>query len=84
MPLIYGEGRKAFMRLQLEIFKKSGDDSIYAWTAPLDRSGLLATWLTASADCSDVVQIVLPEDPHPWLPPQMASIGQRSMNLHKK
>jgi hypothetical protein len=31
MPLIYGEGSKAFMRLQLEIIKVSDDDSIFAW-----------------------------------------------------
>ncbi|KAI4112462.1 MAG: hypothetical protein LQ338_008310, partial [Usnochroma carphineum] len=31
MPLLYGEGRKAFMRLQHEIIKQSDDDSIFAW-----------------------------------------------------
>ncbi|PMD63972.1 HET-domain-containing protein [Hyaloscypha bicolor E] len=31
MPLIYGEGRKAFYRLQLEIMKMSDDQSIFAW-----------------------------------------------------
>jgi Heterokaryon incompatibility protein (HET) len=31
MPLLYGEGRRAFMRLQLEIIKKSDDESIFAW-----------------------------------------------------
>lgn len=31
MPLLYGEGSKAFMRLQLEIIKVSDDDSIFAW-----------------------------------------------------
>ncbi|KAH8646210.1 hypothetical protein BX600DRAFT_477281 [Xylariales sp. PMI_506] len=34
MALIYGEGRKAFMRLQEEIVKESGDLSLFAWTAP--------------------------------------------------
>lgn len=32
MPLLYGEGEKAFMRLQQEIVKKSTDESIFAWT----------------------------------------------------
>ena len=38
MPLLYGEGSKAFMRLQLEIIKVSDDDSIFAWVheSPLD------------------------------------------------
>lgn len=31
MPLLYGEGRKAFVRLQLEIIEKSDDESIFAW-----------------------------------------------------
>lgn len=75
MPLIYGEGRKAFMRLQLEILKKSDDDSIYAWKASLETSGLLATWPTAFEDCSNIVQIFCPDDPNPWLPVQMTSIG---------
>lgn len=44
MPLLYGEGMKAFMRLQLEIIKRSNDESIFAWTAPFDAFdiGLLA------------------------------------------
>jgi hypothetical protein len=31
MPPLYGEGEKAFMRLQLEILKTSDDESIFAW-----------------------------------------------------
>jgi hypothetical protein len=31
MPLMYGEGAKAFMRLQEEIMKKYDDQSIFAW-----------------------------------------------------
>jgi hypothetical protein len=33
MPLLYGEGRKAFRRLQLEILASSDDESLLAWTA---------------------------------------------------
>jgi hypothetical protein len=33
MPLIYGEGENAFLRLQLEIMKNTTDHSILAWTA---------------------------------------------------
>jgi len=36
MPLIYGEGKKAFQRLQEEIVKSSGDASIFAWTGKAD------------------------------------------------
>lgn len=31
MPLLYGEGEKAFLRLQLEIINRCDDDSIFAW-----------------------------------------------------
>jgi hypothetical protein len=31
MPLLYGEGRKAFTRLQEEILRTSDDESIFAW-----------------------------------------------------
>ena len=31
MPMLYGEGRKAFHRLQLEIIRTSDDQSIFAW-----------------------------------------------------
>jgi hypothetical protein len=33
MPLIYGEGRMAFRRLQMEIIKDSDDESIFAWAS---------------------------------------------------
>ncbi|KAI6012665.1 heterokaryon incompatibility protein-domain-containing protein, partial [Pisolithus orientalis] len=31
MPMLYGEGEKAFQRLQLEILRVSSDHSIFAW-----------------------------------------------------
>ncbi|KAF4626331.1 hypothetical protein G7Y89_g11828 [Cudoniella acicularis] len=48
MPLLYGEGRKAFSRLQQEILKQSDDQSIFAWSYPEEMhsytqmSGLIA------------------------------------------
>ncbi|KAK5727362.1 hypothetical protein LTR15_003256 [Elasticomyces elasticus] len=40
MPLLYGEGAsKAFMRLQLEIIRRSTDESIFAW-----KWSLLTSW----------------------------------------
>ncbi|KAK4183261.1 ankyrin repeat-containing domain protein [Podospora australis] len=39
MPMLYGEGDKAFIRLQEEIIKASDDHSIFAWSAPLDNLG---------------------------------------------
>jgi hypothetical protein len=49
MPLIYGEGQKAFQRLQEQILQQSDDQTIFAWRAPDHRQepnlalGLLAT-----------------------------------------
>ena len=56
LPLLYGEGRKAFLRLELEIVKKSDDESIFAWTSTKanGHSGLLALWPDAFADSADV------------------------------
>ncbi|KAJ3578633.1 hypothetical protein NPX13_g1938 [Xylaria arbuscula] len=34
MPLIYGEGKNAFTRLQQEILRVSDDQSLFAWGAP--------------------------------------------------
>jgi hypothetical protein len=46
MPLLYGEGRNAFIRLQLEILKNSADESIFAWfpsdTRFTTKQGMLA------------------------------------------
>ncbi|MDI1493158.1 MAG: hypothetical protein OHK93_004945 [Ramalina farinacea] len=35
MPLLYGEGDKAFIRLQEEIMKTSDDQSLFAWKEPI-------------------------------------------------
>ena len=57
MPLLYGEGdTRAFMRLQLEIIRKSDDESIFAWTNPNEpgvRQGMLAPWPTWFTDSGD-------------------------------
>ena len=43
MPLLYGEGERAFIRLQEEVMKQSADHSIFAWTsAERCYRGLLA------------------------------------------
>ncbi|OGM50129.1 hypothetical protein ABOM_001259 [Aspergillus bombycis] len=47
MPMIYGEGDRAFIRLQEELIKKTRDDSIFAW-------GLGSTE-PASADSNDII-----------------------------
>ena len=39
MPMLYGEGRKAFHRLQLEIIHTSNDQSIFAWHRKVEWTG---------------------------------------------
>lgn len=66
MPLLYGEGRKAFTRLQHEIIRASNDLSLFAWTTmstppsrsrhPIVRSshtGILACDPSEFAKCGD-------------------------------
>ncbi|KAK5083333.1 hypothetical protein LTR70_008170 [Exophiala xenobiotica] len=45
MPMLYGEGAKAFIRLQEEIIKGSNDQTLVAWSGGPDAtpSGLLAS-----------------------------------------
>ena len=54
MPLLYGEGNKAFVRLQLEIIRKSDDESVFAWTSSRASHGLLAPWPTCFAQSGDI------------------------------
>lgn len=44
MPLLYGEGSNAFIRLQLELLKNSNDHTIFAWGA-FQQADLGAAWL---------------------------------------
>ncbi|CAF9911505.1 MAG: hypothetical protein ALECFALPRED_007343 [Alectoria fallacina] len=55
MPLLYGEGgKKAFLRLQLEIIRKSDDESIFAWTSNRNSSGMLAFHPSDFANSGDI------------------------------
>ncbi|KAK3318987.1 heterokaryon incompatibility protein-domain-containing protein, partial [Apodospora peruviana] len=57
MPLLYGEGRKAFKRLQLEIMRQSTDRSILTWASPDSHGvleGVLAPAPAMFEDCGSV------------------------------
>jgi hypothetical protein len=54
MPMLYGEGESAFLRLQEEIMKVSDDYSIFAWESIDYRGGLLATLLAAFVKSSEI------------------------------
>ena len=65
MPLLYGEGYKAFIRLQHEILQtQAHDESIFAWAdAKTYHCGLLARSPAAFALSSNIISVKNP-DPH--------------------
>lgn len=60
MPLLYGEGSKAFLRLQSEIMSQTQDDSLFAWCADQESAtrfpyrGLFASSPKEFADCGGI------------------------------
>lgn len=55
MPMLYGEGERAFIRLQEEIMKHSDDHSLFAWSSPSTAArGLLARSPADFASCADI------------------------------
>jgi len=61
MPLLYGEGRKAFLRLQEEIIKRSGDQSIFSWidttATRTTLCGLLARGANEFRHCQNIKRV---------------------------
>lgn len=55
MPLLYGEGERAFIRLQQEIMRTSDDQSLFAWRSSDTRGGLLAASPEAFESSGDIV-----------------------------
>lgn len=67
MPLLYGEGEKAFFRLQDEIIKHSDDHSIFAWSMGRRRaSGLLAPSASCFSNSQDKTSYVSHTDSQPF------------------
>ena len=61
MPLLYGEGSKAFTRLQHEIVKISDDESIFAWEdSCVLESGAFARSPSAFRESGDLVNVKFP------------------------
>jgi hypothetical protein len=63
MPLLYGEGMKAFMRLQRKLIKKYDDESIFAWRDnSIYFSGMLAISPEAFADSGSIIRLKYPAE----------------------
>lgn len=75
MPMLYGEGEQAFIRLQLEIIRKTTDHTIFAWTDIFGTagSGPLARTPTAFHDCENMVENFNQD----VLPFEMTNLGLR-------
>lgn len=59
MPMLYGEGPRAFIRLQEEIMRDSDDQSLFAWRASCegDLHGLMADSPAAFHGSGDIIPI---------------------------
>lgn len=67
MPLLYGEGSKAFIRLQEEIVRSYDDESLFAWAITNtigETSGLLAPSPAAFALSGDIAPCLTPDGAH--------------------
>ncbi|KAL8838821.1 MAG: hypothetical protein Q9170_001976 [Blastenia crenularia] len=62
MPLLYGEGRKAFKRLQHEVARTSDDESLFAWHTTDLWSGIFASDPRDFAGCGNFLPIPNLED----------------------
>ncbi|KAH6672942.1 heterokaryon incompatibility protein-domain-containing protein [Halenospora varia] len=59
LPLLYGEGKRAFVRLQEEIMKRSSDHSIFTWNHGYEGiSGFLADSPKGCRGCRDIVEVI--------------------------
>lgn len=59
MPLLYGEGNKAFARLQLELIQHIDDESIYAWQTSVSDAPILAPWPAAFSSSERIIRPAL-------------------------
>jgi hypothetical protein len=76
MPLLYGEGEKAFLRLQLEILKNSDDESIFAWNDVKSGkiTGMLAQHPSFFERSEDIQQCIVDTTRSPY---EMTNKGLR-------
>jgi hypothetical protein len=65
IPLIYGEGEKASMRLQNELLKLSADASMFVWFRGPD-SGILAPSTRRFHPCGKTVRNRVTQFSHAW------------------
>lgn len=81
MPLLYGEGQRAFARLQEEIIRSHYDHTIFCWTReeafPTNWVSMLAPWPSAFRESGHYVRKSMTRDSTPY---SMTNLGL-SINL---
>ncbi|KAI6042336.1 heterokaryon incompatibility protein-domain-containing protein [Pisolithus marmoratus] len=81
MPMLYGEGNKAFRRLQLEIIRTSSDHSIFAWSPRTPRPGsVLADDPSDFRDC----RYIEPLEPHEFVERLVEYIKDNELSKRRK
>ena len=77
MPMIYGEGDRAFIRLQEEIIKISDDHSLFTWSTSEDRnnSALLARSPDPFKGCTNITRVLFHTGNYPY------SINNRGISM---
>lgn len=63
MPMLYGEGERAFVRLQEEIIQRNADQSIFVWASKIRSNNLLASSASDFKECDEVRQTPLHKRP---------------------
>lgn len=84
LPLLYGEGKRAYLRLQEEIIKQTYDHSIFAWSAQKSRkrkqegdqtTGKLPLLASSPKDFEDCKDVSTSESNDEMRPYNMTNIG---------
>ncbi|KAK5104995.1 maturation of 5S rRNA [Lithohypha guttulata] len=76
MPLLYGEGEKAFLRLQYAILDSSDDESLFAWTGVHEHGdGLLAPHPSHFAQAGEI------DRDRSWDRPTAYSMTNKGINI---
>lgn len=88
MPLLYGEGDRAFKRLQFEIINRYGDESILTWKANIRSPDMLATYADRFTGTSNIWRASLHDRPALVLASNCAEFrittGRRGVLYHRQ
>ncbi|KAL8895157.1 MAG: hypothetical protein Q9207_008283 [Kuettlingeria erythrocarpa] len=80
MPLLYGEGKKAFTRLQHEIARSLDDESLFAWSSDDVQCGMFAPNIRVFAGCGAIRSLLQPNR-YRVTPRQASTITNRGLHL---